>query len=296
MTAAAVTAERQRRNFALGMGLAVAAAVGLGMAVAVSRWAFLGGTNGITVAATRGVVALALLIVCCLALKKRLLLPGRATLHALGLGAIASGSFYGNIASVQYITVGLAALLFFTYPPLIAALSFALGERVSARKLAAVAISFAGLALMLGLSLEHVDPRGVGLALMAASATAINAVWLQRSVADQDAMVVTLWMMVAAASVLLVGALASGEVRWPTQAVGWWGLAGVVFFQSTCIPLYFLAIPLIGALRSGVVTNVQPVVSIIAAWAMFGELLTPVQLLGGALVLGGVLLMQARRA
>lgn len=296
MTSAAVAPERQRRDFALGMGLAVAAAVGLGMAVAVSRWAYLGGTNGITVAATRGIVALALLLVCCLAMRKRLLLPLPATLHALGLGAVASGSFYGNIASVQYITVGLAALLFFTYPPMIAALSFALGERVSALRLTAVTISFVGLALMLGFSLEDVDPRGVGLALMAAAATAINAVWLQRSVADQDAMVVTLWMMAAAATTLLVAALVSGEVRWPTEPTGWWGLAGVVFFQSTCIPLYFLAIPLIGALRSGVVTNVQPVVSIIAAWAMFGEVLTPVQFLGGALVLGGVLLMQARRA
>ena len=295
MTAAAVPAERDRRDFALGLALAVAAAVGLGMAVAVSRWAFIGGTNGITVAATRGVVALALLLVCCLALRKNLLLPRRALLHSLGLGALASGSFYGNIASVQYIPVGLAALLFFTYPPMIAALSLALREQVTPRKLAAVSISFLGLAIMLGVSVQNVDLRGVGLALMAASATALNAVWLQRSVADRDPMVVTLWMMVAAATVLLAAAAVSGEVRWPSASVGWWGLLGVVFFQSVCIPLYFLAIPRIGALRSGVVTNVQPVVSILAAYAMFGEVLTPVQILGGLLVLGGVLLMQARR-
>lgn len=296
MTAAAVPAERERRDFALGLALAVAAAVGLGMAVAVSRWAYLGGTNGITVAATRGVVALGLLLICCLALRKRLLLPRRALLHSLGLGALASGSFYGNIASVQYIPVGLAALLFFTYPPMIAAMSLALRERVTPRKLAAVSISFLGLAVMLGVSVQNVDLQGVGLALMAATATALNAVWLQRSVADRDPMVVTLWMMVAAATVLLVAALVSGEVRWPSAPVGWWGLAGVVFFQSVCIPLYFLAIPRIGALRSGVVTNVQPVVSIVAAYAMFGEVLTPVQMLGGVLVLGGVLLMQARKS
>lgn len=295
MTAAAVPVERERRAFALGMGFAVAASVGLGMAVAVSRWAYLGGTNGITVAATRSVVALALLLVVCVAMRKRLALPRRAALHALGLGAVASVSFYGNIASVQYISVGLASLLFFTYPPMIALLSFALGERVSLHKVVAVGMAFFGLALMLGLSLQQVDLRGVGLSLAAASATAVNAVWLQRSVGDRDPMVVTLWMMIAAAVILVIAATASGEVRWPTAAHGWWGLASVVFFQSTCIPLYFLAIPLIGALRSGVVTNVQPVVSILAAWLMFGEVLTPVQFVGGALVLGSVLLMQARK-
>jgi DME family drug/metabolite transporter len=296
MTAAAVPAERERRDFALGMAFALAASVGLGLAVAVSRWAYLGGTNAITVAATRGAFALALLFVCCLVMRKPLRMPARATLHALGLGAIASCSFYGNIGSVQYISVGLAALLFFTFPPMIAAMSFALGERASPRKLAAVAVAFVGLLLMLGLSPGDLDGRGVGLALLAAVATAVNSVWLQRSVARQDPMVVTFWMMISAAAILAVAAAASGDVQWPTAPMGWWGMAGVVFFQSTCIPIWFLAIPRIGALRSGVVSNVQPVVSIVAAWAMFGELLTPVQFLGGLLVLGGVLLMQARRA
>jgi drug/metabolite transporter (DMT)-like permease len=295
MTAAAVPGDRQRRDFALGMIFAVTASVGLGLAVAVSRWAYLGGANAITVAATRGVVALALLFVLCLAMKKPLRMPRRATLHALGLGAIASCSFYGNIGAVQYISVGLASLLFFTFPPMIAVMSFALGERATPRKLAAVTVAFVGLLLMLSLSLGDIDPRGVGLALLAAVAVAVNSVWLQRGVGRRDPLVVTFWMMVSAAAILVTAAALSGEVQWPTSPMGWRGMAGVVFFQSTCIPIWFLAIPRVGALRSGVVSNVQPVVSIVAAWAMFGEVLTPVQFAGGAMVLGGVLLMQARR-
>jgi len=39
-------------------------------------------------------------------------------------------------------------------------------------------------------------------------------------------------------------------------------------------------------------TNAQPLVSITAAYLLFGEVMSPVQLLGGALVLGGIWLMQ----
>jgi drug/metabolite transporter (DMT)-like permease len=296
VTAAALSAERQRRDFAVGIAFAVAASVGLGLAVAVSRWAYLGGTNAVTVAAMRGIFALAFMYPCCAALGKPLRMPRKATLQALGLGVIASGSFYGNIASVQYISVGLSALLFFTFPPMIALVSFALGERASLRKIGAVATSFAGLVLMLGLSAGELDGRGVALALLAAGATTANSILLQRTLKDQDGMVATFWMVVVAAAILVAAALGSGELQWPTAPMGWWGMAGVVFFQATCIPLWFLAIPRVGALRSGVVSNVQPVVSIVAAWLMFGEVLTPVQFAGGALVLGGVLLMQARRS
>lgn len=294
MTQAAVASE-DRRALAVGLALAFGASVGLGLAVAIARWAYIGGTNGITVATVRAVAALVLMYLVCVGLGKPLRLPRGVSLQVLVLGLCVSVSFYGNIASVQYISVGLSALIFFTFPPMIAVVSFLLGERATGRKIAAVSLSFFGLVLMLGLSAGEVDPRGVALALMAACAVACNAVLLQRTMRRQDPMVITFWLTVVAAPILIVAAVASGEVRWPVSATGWWGLAGVTVLQSACIPLWYLAIARVGALRSGVVSNIQPVVSILAAWLMFGEVLTAVQFLGGALVLGGILLMQARR-
>ena len=42
--------------------------------------------------------------------------------------------------------------------------------------------------------------------------------------------------------------------------------------------------------------NIQPVTSIVAAFALFGEWLTPVQLVGGAMVIAGILIMQRHDA
>ncbi|MBA2488327.1 MAG: DMT family transporter, partial [Chloroflexi bacterium] len=51
----------------------------------------------------------------------------------------------------------------------------------------------------------------------------------------------------------------------------------------------------IGAANASLVSTVEPIYTITLATILFGEALTPVQLLGGALVIGGVLLAQTAR-
>jgi len=277
----------------VGVLLGLLAATGLGLAVAVSRYAYDGGTNGVTVATTRAVVMTIGLALFCTLSGRSLRLPLRQWLPCAGLGALTAMMFYGNVGAVEFIPVGLAALLFFTYPPMIAVINvLVVREPLSAPKLAAVAIAFAGLALMLGVSVRSVDARGVALALGAAVATAWNAVWLARRAGQLDTFVVTFHMAFVAALLLLALALAGGFVVWPHSAQGWLGLIGVVVLQASSVPLYFLSLVRIGALKSGVITNLQPLVSILAALLLFGEILTPVQFLGGGLVLAGVWLMQ----
>ena len=290
----ATTAEAaQRRQQGLGLGLAVVAAVGLGLAVVVSRFAFEGGTNGLTVAMTRGLLTAGGLALFCLVTGREFGLPLRDWLHVLGLGLLAVPMFYGNIGAVQFIPISLTALLFFTYPPMIALLTaVVLRERVPAAKALAILVAFAGLALMLGVSLDRVDPRGIALALAAAVSCAWNAVWLVRKLKGADIIVVTFHMALIAGVALSGITVLGGHLQWPTATVGWAGLAGVAVLQSLAVPIYFVALPKIGALKSGIVTNVQPVVSILAAFVVFGEVLSPVQGLGGLLVLGGLWLAQ----
>ena len=70
-------------------------------------------------------------------------------------------------------------------------------------------------------------------------------------------------------------------------------MIGVALLQASSIPLFYVAIHHIGPAKSAMLTNLQPVVSIVAAFLLFGELLTPLQSAGAALVLGGIVLMQA---
>ena len=61
-------------------------------------------------------------------------------------------------------------------------------------------------------------------------------------------------------------------------------------------PAYYVGITRIGALKSGMLGNIRSVTSIVAAFALFGEWLTPVRLVGGAMVIAGILIMRRHDA
>ena len=277
----------------LGLFFALAGASGLGLAVAWSRLAYEGGTDGVTVAASRAVLTVLILLAWCRWQRVTLKLERKYWWHAGGLGVLASIMFWGNIAAVQYISVGLAALLFYTYPPMVA-VGYALWfrDRVPLPKAVLLGVAFAGLALMLGVSLESADIRGMGLSLFAAVATAWNAIWIARSMRGVDPLALTFYMTVVAA-VVLQGVLAvHGGPTWPSTDMGWVGYIGTASIQALSVPLYFLGLARIGALKSAMLSNIQPVVSIVAAWLMFGDLLGFAQFVGGAMVLGAIVLVQ----
>ena len=293
MTRTAHAPRTEDPNDRLGIALALTAASGLGLAVAVSRLAYEGGTNGLTVAMTRGLLLLLGLFVFCCVTRRQLRMPLREHLHCLGLGVLLAMSFYGNVGAVEFIPVGLAALLFFTFPPIVAVIQIlVVRESVPLPKMAAIAIAFVGLTTMLGASLSNSHPLGIALALGAAVAAAWNSVWVLRKLRHRDPLVLTFNMAAVAAILLCVITIGAGQVQAPSTPTGWLGLVLVVTLQASSIPLYYAAIPRIGALKSAMVTNLQPVVSIVAAFALYQELLSTIQFAGGAMVLGTVWWMQ----
>ncbi len=276
-----------------GLVLAAASATGLGIAIAVSRLAYEGGSNGLTVATARSWLFVPALYVFCRLSGRSVRLPRRDWHHVLGLGVLMSVAFYGNVGAVEFIPVGLAAILFYTFPPMIGLIqAFVVGEAPGAVKSVALAVAFAGIVLMLGVSSGKPDPRGVVLALGAALAIACNTVWVERRMTHVDGVVLTFHMGVVAAVMLSTVAVLTRGMAPPVSASGWTGLCLVAVLQTVSLPLFYMALPRIGPLRAAMVANVQPLVSIACAYLLFAELMSPMQFSGGALVLAAIWLMQ----
>ena len=276
-----------------GYAAAVGCSVGLGLAVAVARIAFEGGTNGVSVAVLRAWLLVGLVAVYCLSSGRSLRLPWRLWRHCLWLGLLMSMMFYGNIAAVQFIPIGLAALLFFTYPSMVAVGNALVERRLpGGSRLLSLAVAFSGLALMLGVSLHQVHPVGVLLSLGAALTTAINVIGSARVLPTGDRWVMFWHMALIAAVTLLAIGIARDALVLPLTPLGWGGMIGVATMQAASIPLFYVALAAIGPEKSTMFNNLQPVVSILAAYLIFGELLSPTQFAGAALVIGGIALMQ----
>ena len=93
-------------------------------------------------------------------------------------------------------------------------------------------------------------------------------------------------VVVGAASLTLV------ELEWPGNGGGWTALVASTGFYVLATILLFTAVKMIGALRTAIIDNSAPVWAILLASLLLGERLSPVQLFGGALVIGAVLLVQ----
>lgn len=225
--------------------------------------------------------------------RRRLRVPKKVLCASLLNGILMGIMTFGNIGAVEFIPIGLASLLFFTFPIIIAVLVIAFRiEHVTWLKGVAIVVAFIGLATMLVDSVGSVDGRGVALSLMGAAATAVNAILVGRHFKGVDVFVMTFYFSLGAFAFLLCLAATIAEVRYPETALGWGGVLGVGMLQSIGTPMYLYSIAKIGALKTGIAANIQPVTSVVEAWVMFDEVLAILQALGGALVLAGIAFMQ----
>jgi drug/metabolite transporter (DMT)-like permease len=77
----------------------------------------------------------------------------------------------------------------------------------------------------------------------------------------------------------------------PSEA--WFGLAGVgVMSTFVAIQTFYAGAQRIGAAQAALISTVEPIWTIVLAALLFSIALTPAQLVGGALILGGVLIAQ----
>ncbi len=198
-------------------------------------------------------------------------------------------------AAVALLPVTLAILVFFTYPFLTGVVISLRGEERFTPQLAAtLAAAFVGLALVLGVGAERVSLLGVAAALGAAVSFSAVLVLTPRLAPGIGAPLRTFFMLATAAVILVAAALATHEFRLPMSAAGWSGLAGLSIFYAAGIIGLFLVLPLLGAIRTVVVLNLEPVAVALVAWLALGESLAPAQGIGAAIVVTAVMFYQLR--
>jgi drug/metabolite transporter (DMT)-like permease len=272
----------------------VGVAFSLGTGHVCARFAFTHGVGILTAATLRSVCA-TLILFALLRVRGIPLARNRAGAKATILfGFLIAAQTLAVQLAVKLMPVALAILLFYTYPLFTGIASSLLGaERLSARLLATLVAAFGGLALVLGVAPTTVDALGVAAAL-AASACFSSVLVLTPKLAPTLAAPVRTFLMMTTAATLLLGASAvSGHFQWPDDAVGAAGLAGLTLFYATGIVTLFLVLPLLGPTQTAVVLNLEPVAVALVAWAALGEALTPVQMLGAAIVVTAVIYFQA---
>jgi drug/metabolite transporter (DMT)-like permease len=226
-------------------------------------------------------------------------LPRRDVATALGLGglgyALQAGGYF---AALTRIDASLLSLLLYTFPAIVAAAAVALGrERMTRRRAAALVLASSGLALVVaGAGTGALDGLGAALGLGAACVYSAYILVSQGVAGRMRPTVLSAIVCTGAAASLTVGSAALGELRPGALTAAGWGWLGCLGAISTvaAISLFFAGLRRVGPTTASILSTVEPPVTVLLAAIVFGEVLRPVQLLGGALVLSAVPVLHAR--
>ena len=307
------------------MGLIVISACGFGSGALLAKPIYAAGVDWMTLLAWRFLFA-ALLSWGWLLLwpaQRRVVrnLSRRRVLVLVLLGVLYTGNSGTYFAGLETVSASLAALIVYLYPAIVAVLSLRFGRRLEGRRAwLALGLATAGVAFAVG----GIDPRSapplLGILLMVASPL-IYAVWIifaarlggeraddavppydSESAGGQDAAdagPTAAIMLSATAFAWWLAALATGRPVMPAQIPVdiWWALLGIgLVATALALQTFYAGARRIGAAQASLVSTVEPVYTIALAALIFGELLTPIQLAGGGLVIIGVLISQTSRS
>jgi drug/metabolite transporter (DMT)-like permease len=206
--------------------------------------------------------------------------------------------FAGDLAvwhqSIEYTSIANATLLANMAPVFVTLAAWKLyGERISRGFALGLLLALAGAACLVAdsLSISRRTAFGDLLGVFAAMFYAGYIIGVSRQRRVFDTVQVMLWTTAAGALVTLPLALALGETIWPQTARDWWLLAGLALLSHVGGQgLIAFALAHLPAAFSSVSLLVQPVAASLFAWWLLAETFGPLQALGGAIVLAGILL------
>jgi len=288
----------------------LAAAACFGTLGAVSRLTYDAGLEPIAFITWRAVIgALVLLAIIALRHVRRrgpLLLRGVPPREWVALLVATSAGFVLNLSlfvAFDRIPVALALLGFYTYPVMVAIAGVVLhGDPLGGPRLAALVLAMGGMVLVVAGQLDpaagaSLDAFGFLLALVAAASQTVFVLIGRngyRSVPTEHASMIVIGGGALAYLVLVVGTGSVAALAVPLESTDLLALvvfAGVVAAGLASF-LFITGIRLVGPVRTGILSLFEPVVGVVLAAVVLGETLRPVQLVGGALVLAAVALLQ----
>lgn len=219
----------------------------------------------------------------------------RERLFLMGMMLGISGLF--GVFGLERLPAGTFIVLFYTYPAMVAVLSAILGERLTGRGWAALAFTTIGVILTVpdfsaGLSGDNFT--GVLLALGNAFLVSIYFIVSGRILRGQtDFAGASAWSVSGSLVMALVPTIATQTLHPPPDA----GITLRLILLaaiSTVMPIFFLnmGIQRIGPARAAISGTIEPILTLTFASLFLGESMLPVQLVGGALILASVVLLQ----
>jgi probable blue pigment (indigoidine) exporter len=282
------------RFYVLGPGILAAAAFGVGDTFA--KVALASGADVLTLVLVRGVIGIGILFLYLRIGAAPLPATPRERTIALALGVLFAAIIFGLFKAIELITVPIAVLTYFIYPLLtgIAAVIFGV-ERLGWRGALAAITAFFALALTIGAYPQHLAIAGLAFASGAALCRTTFLLIARTELQKLDPRLTTWYSLISSTAIFAAAAAVTVNWQAPQTVYGWFAIAIVSVCTAVAVLSLYVSTVRIGPFRTALIMNLEPLTATLLSAPLLGEVITPVQAVGGAVMLAALAAFQSRR-
>ncbi len=292
-TAQSKVTEKQATKRASGILITLLATFCFGWAPIFGKLAYRAHVSPLTLAATRTVIAAGVLWGFYLIFWRRLIpiswrdLAGAASMGAVnGIGSL----FY--YTGLERVDASLGQLLYALYPIWVFVFLSAAGHHISRLAVLRLGLTLLGVYLLTYAGGVTMDWLGVMLMITSGAAYGWHLVLGQWTLADVDSRTVTLYTLTAMAVTVTIARLLSGQ-RW--EPISPQGLTVILlsglFPTALARLMAFTGLSLLGGVQASLLGVGELLITLLMAFLILGERLTPLQWLGGGSMVLSVVLI-----
>lgn len=202
-----------------------------------------------------------------------------------------------SLSALAFIPAASLTFLFYTYPAWVAVLSALRGaERLTAPRAGALALSLAGIALMIGMpGAGGLHPAGVALALSAALIYALYIPMINHFGSGVPPAATSAFASAGAAVALVAASLLQGGPRIGFAPLAWASIAILAIVCTVAAFIFFLrGLAELGPVRTAIISTVEPFWTALLGSVVLSQQLGPRTFGGGMLIAAAVVVLQLR--
>jgi drug/metabolite transporter (DMT)-like permease len=273
----------------------IAAGLSLGISDILSKIVLAAGGDVVSMLSFRSVVGL-VFVATWLRFGKKPFADARVRWISMGIGVMFAALIYCLFKAIEAVDVSTAVLSYFTYPIMTGIAASLLRIEPLRWKGALCAIAaFAGLAIMIGAHPAGLALAGVAYGIGAGCWRVAVLLTTRVYLVGADARLTTWYSMISSTAIFVAASLLTWNWHMPQTGIGWASLIVMSLATTSGILLIFISTMRIGPFRTALVLNLEPLTATILSALVLGDVMTPVQGLGSAIMLGSLVAFQLLR-
>jgi drug/metabolite transporter (DMT)-like permease len=274
----------------LGIFLVLVSAAAIAVVPTAAKFALESGSNTLTILTAKGIMGTCLIGLFVVVSGQSFKIDRSALIWCFLAGVSYSLMAYGYIGSISYMPISLAIPIYFTHPIIIVAIAMTRGKmRPSMRRFIFALAALIGITMVLAPDLAKLNITGVALALLASLAVCGMILFTDRAQKTATTIQVNFYMTAMTAVVFAIATAFDGRWLFPSNSIGWLCLVLSAVCATIGLLTFFGAFRYISPAGATMISNVEPLLSVILAVTLLGEYLSLWQWSGVLVVMAALI-------